>query len=190
MKLMRLFKTKPQSGDTLVEVVIATIIIGVILASAYSLSTKAFQLGQSGKERSQAAQLMQEQAEALRSQRDSNSTWSAFLARQSSVTGSDQYYLRKGTGWQVTEVSGSVSRTACSGAYQPGTEPGSSVPQYYRLAVTNLEKSASRLRAKVMVCWQRLGGGPIEYTELYLNLVDQQLPQLELSIIAPNRKVG
>src|SRR3989344_7835987 len=87
-----------QRGETLIEVTIALIIIGLVLLSAYVLTTRAFQLGQSAKERSQAAQLLQEQAEGLRSIRDQSSTWDAFRIRfqcQGGTIDCDDFHVEK-----------------------------------------------------------------------------------------------
>ncbi len=72
-----------QSGDTLVEVAIAMAILGAVIATAYAVSNKAVQMGLTAKERVQAAQLQQYQAEALRSFRDNAlndgaTTWDQF----------------------------------------------------------------------------------------------------------------
>src|SRR5688500_16279828 len=69
-----------QAGDTLIVVVLAIVILGSIVFSAYLLSSRAFSLGQSARERSQAAKLIQQQAEALRGLRDSLG-WSGFRNR-------------------------------------------------------------------------------------------------------------
>ena len=58
-------------GDTLVEVVLAIAILASVLATAYHMSTVAFQLGVESRERTQAINLVQQQAEALRWYADS-----------------------------------------------------------------------------------------------------------------------
>src|SRR5687768_17366191 len=67
--------SRREAGDTIIEVVIATVIMGVILFSAYGLSNQSVKQGVIARERSQAAQLAQEQAEGLRALRDSASDW-------------------------------------------------------------------------------------------------------------------
>lgn len=80
-----------QRGDTLVEVILAIAILSMVLVSSFNIASAAFRLGQSAKERSQAANLIQEQAEALRNYRDSHK-WSSdptvstdMMARLSTV---------------------------------------------------------------------------------------------------------
>lgn len=66
-----------QRGDTLVEVAIAMAILGSVITSAYFISNRAQIVGRDARERLQAAQLQQRQAEAIRSLRD-DLGWSAF----------------------------------------------------------------------------------------------------------------
>lgn len=171
-----------QEGDTLIEVVIATVIIGVILFSAYNLSTKAFQLGQSAKERSQATQVLQEQAEALRSLRDSE-TWVAF---QNSFAGIPQsggyriFHVEK-----VTDASGitkwQIKPNPSADGFNPKTN-NSQIASFYRLKIFGRfvpnEISSEKFEAKIHIEWQRFGGGPLEQSDLYLKLADRSNIQL------------
>jgi type II secretory pathway pseudopilin PulG len=73
---MKLFSgIRLQAGDTLVEVAMAIAILGMVLVSSFNVASAAFRMGQGAKERTQAANLVQEQAEALRNYRDSH-RWS------------------------------------------------------------------------------------------------------------------
>jgi|AntRauTorckE6833_2_1112554.scaffolds.fasta_scaffold00014_17 type II secretory pathway pseudopilin PulG len=53
-------------GDTLVEVLLATVVLSIVLAGAFSLSNKAIQIGQSSIERTEAINLVRDYAETLR----------------------------------------------------------------------------------------------------------------------------
>ena len=53
-------------GDTIVEVLLSTVILSIVLAGAYSLSSRATRLNQSSYERTRASNLVQEQAELIR----------------------------------------------------------------------------------------------------------------------------
>ncbi|HUD07395.1 MAG TPA: hypothetical protein VMR34_05920 [Candidatus Saccharimonadales bacterium] len=55
-----------QYGDTIVEVLIATLIIGIMLVGAYTLSTNSFKEEQQAEESSQANEILQGQIEQLR----------------------------------------------------------------------------------------------------------------------------
>lgn len=160
-----------QKGDTLIEVVIATVIIGVILFSAYTLSTKAFQLGQSAKERSQATQVLQEQAEALRSLRDSG-TWTNFQSSFATIPQSGGYYV-----FYVEKVpAGGVTKWEIKPATTDGFNPQVNNPDiasFYRVKILGKFTTPELFTAKVNINWDRLGSGPEETSELYLKLADR-----------------
>lgn len=74
------FKRPDQRGETLVEVVMALGILSLVLVSTYALATGSFRLGRGAGQRTQAVNYLQEQAEALRTYRDQQSTWAVFTA--------------------------------------------------------------------------------------------------------------
>src|ERR1039458_6429789 len=66
-----------EHGDTLIEVTIALSILSFVLLGSTALAVTAFRMGQTARERTQVAEVAQEQMEALRSFRD-NHTWAEF----------------------------------------------------------------------------------------------------------------
>lgn len=65
-----------QKGDTIVEVMLATIIMSAVLVTAFDLSNQASVNNQNGFERTQISSFMQEQAELLRVARsEAGPTW-------------------------------------------------------------------------------------------------------------------
>lgn len=63
-------KTRRQSGDTLVEVLLATVILSAVLAAAYTLTNRATQINQESFERTQVSNYVQAQLEYIRAARD------------------------------------------------------------------------------------------------------------------------
>ena len=57
-------------GDTLVEVLLATAVLSMVLAGAFSISNKATRVNQTAGERTQVSNLMQREAELIRAYRD------------------------------------------------------------------------------------------------------------------------
>ncbi len=174
---LRLLKLS-QRGDTLIEVTIATIIIGIILSSAYVLGNKAFQLGQLSKERSQAAQIMQSQAEGLRSLRDFGPDWATFQALFTTGELSSGFHLSKSSGqWQV--VSG--------GNWDPSSDDSELPPGLYSLTITGQLTGASNpcdpavldscdtLEATITINWPSFGSGPTQTSSLYTHLTDVKI---------------
>ena len=79
-----MIRRRHERGDTLVEVTIALAIISSVIAATASLSSAGFRLGQTARQRTEAASIMQQEAELLRNQRDADLTngggWAAFTA--------------------------------------------------------------------------------------------------------------
>lgn len=76
-------------GDTIVEVMLSAVILSIVLAGSYALSSRATRLNQSSYERTRATQLVQEQAELIRTVYTENSAdWQTI----SSVLGSESFY--------------------------------------------------------------------------------------------------
>lgn len=162
-----------ERGDTLIEVIIGTVIIGMVLLSAFTLSNRAFQLGLSSRERSQAAQLMQTQAEGLRALRD-NRNWSDFVDLLP-ASGNDFHVFRDGAGhWQVGNArlnnpSLNGQESIFSQVWVNGrlTGPDPSQPD--------------KFEGTVHVEWPRIGGGT-ETSMLAIKLTDRAIPLANLTL--------
>lgn len=80
MKILR-----NNSGDTLVEVLLSTLIVSIVLAGAFTLSNRATRINQAAFERTTVSNRLQEQAELLRAARaadtatDSTEVWDVIL---------------------------------------------------------------------------------------------------------------
>ncbi|MDQ3123610.1 MAG: prepilin-type N-terminal cleavage/methylation domain-containing protein [bacterium] len=74
---MSKFSIRNQSGDTIVEVLIAVAIISMVLAVAYATMNRNIQTMRDNQERSEAAKLAQGQVEALKQ------AWGTTTGRQS-----------------------------------------------------------------------------------------------------------
>jgi prepilin-type N-terminal cleavage/methylation domain-containing protein len=61
-----------QAGDTLVEVLLATAILSMVLAGAFTISNRATRINQSAEERTQVSNLMQREVELLKAKHASN----------------------------------------------------------------------------------------------------------------------
>ena len=152
--------TQPH-GDTLIEVTIATIIIGMILFSAFTLGSRAFALGQQAKERSQAAQLMQSQAEGLEAIRD-HTIFAEFY--------SEIALVNQGSGFHVEVDQASNQWKLVSGPYTPTDYP------IYTITITGgLASAVAEFDAVIAATWQTYGGGPDSTSTLYFNLADHNL---------------
>jgi prepilin-type N-terminal cleavage/methylation domain-containing protein len=81
-----------QRGDTLVEVLLSTVVLSIVLAGAYTLSNRATRINQQAYERTKVSNLIQEQAEFLRALRDSDtgndpsSVWQTVLSNHTNIS--------------------------------------------------------------------------------------------------------
>lgn len=82
-----------QRGDTLIEVMLATVVLTIVLAGAYTIANRSTRINQTSVERTEVANQLAEQAEVLRAMRDLHdgtaaSTWSDIVtaANASTVT--------------------------------------------------------------------------------------------------------
>lgn len=67
---MALARLRREGGETLVEVIVALAILATVLSSAFNVATLAYRDGTSSKERTEAINFAQQQAEMLRQYRD------------------------------------------------------------------------------------------------------------------------
>src|SRR6056297_3410972 len=64
MRLMKLIKQ--QRGDTIIEVLLAMSVIGLVLGSSYGIANRSLSIGREAQERTEALNLVETQLERLR----------------------------------------------------------------------------------------------------------------------------
>lgn len=153
-----------QRGDTIIEVVIAMTLLGIILMGAYSLGNRAARLAQQSRDRVKATQIMQEQAEALRWLRDNSDSWSDF---QTAITSASSdfvmYYELSGgsTVWTIKNVG--------DGPPTCGLEYDCGVEVFFNYKINADFSDPNLARFNISVEWERIGGGN-DTTELEMRL--------------------
>lgn len=113
-----------ERGDTLVEVVMALAILSLVLVSSYALATGTFRLGRGAGERTQAVNYLQQQAEALRTYRNSVD-WTVFrqaVAGFGGVGAGGEFCMT-----QVNQLTGRV--------WRPGTGPACVIDNQVTIAI-------------------------------------------------------
>lgn len=154
-------------GDTLVEVLLATVILSLVMAGAFAISNRATQIGQNAVERSQVSNLLQEQVEVVRSMRDGGySSWDAIVSRASSTSpnydecetsNTDAFYIDL----NPNVYSGGALDFKQSAAIAPFTSGASgSGDSYDDVFEVWLEayQSGSFIELHARACWDQLGG--------------------------------
>lgn len=149
-----------QTGDTLVEVMIALTILAAVLASAFVVSNRVTRMGLASRERTQAINLLQEQAEALRSYRDSGN-WANF---QSAIPAGVFHMEPSGNGW--VPVGGIVTDPSVPAIFlDPSFNRGVYITVTSGLGTDTYDLS---ITAK----WENPGGGVDNQTTVYTRLVN------------------
>jgi prepilin-type N-terminal cleavage/methylation domain-containing protein len=168
-----------QSGDTLIEVIIAITIIGTILTSAITLSTRAIRLGIAARERSQAAQLLQQQAEGLRSLRDTMA-WTDFRTAIDSSCASTFHVER------FEPSPGVFQWRTASGPYAPVIDGQPTVFNIQIASACSPLPQPNLRTFTITANWERIGGGT-DQSILYTNLANRDFV---ISYLMPGILVG
>jgi len=141
-------------GDTLVEVAMALALLSVVLVSAFNIASAAFRLGQSAKERTQASNLIQEQAEALRNYRDSN-PWGTF---EPGTRGTFHMVRNASGGWRPQ-----------GGTFSPTL---SGLPTLYTLRIVRSTSGGERAPFQITAEWDQDGSTVPNTTTIAYTLVN------------------
>lgn len=177
---------RKQAGDTLVEVVMAIAIFSVALASVYSVANVSYRSGINARERTQAAHLLQDQAERLRRYRDQ------LVVQNIDISSADIFTAANFPG--STAKASAPAAPAAGGAIPPGMYVGTSSsgrlqaiaglsPNCYGLPtcqltiyVTRQQNSTvpalGKITALVYVTWKSLNGGEDNVSSFQYSLTD------------------
>ncbi len=156
MKLLSMFGTvqnnKRQRGDTIIEVLIAMSVVGLVLASSFAITNRATLTGRAAQERTEALKLAESQLELLKVYgKDvafNNSSFSSFCIDQSAASAataavdSNDTAKCKGVNGQGAVGIYSITITQMSGTYEvkitwqeinSGSSVDATLVLYYRL---------------------------------------------------------
>ncbi len=175
--------TRRQSGDTIVEVLLATVVLSIVLAGAYTLSNKASRLNQQAFERTKISYLLQQQSELTRAARDAFTettpgNWGTITSlpyRQSLSPGVQPLTECDGDLDTVLPASGRASRAFYIDAGNTVRSGILKVDNLYHIWA-EIEGSATDdyWNVHVFGCWEALGNTPNNVTSIVLRLEDPQ----------------
>lgn len=158
---------KTQAGNTIVEVLIALAIIGLVLAGAYATANRSVRITQQTQERTNATKIAEQQLESLRSIVVANGDDKSEL-----FSTSETFCINDGSAdSRITNVPGPIppdeqDAILASGAGEP--YPNECVQQeFYHISVDRDDTSADNPRFIVQVRWNRLGGGVDQVKYIY-----------------------
>jgi prepilin-type N-terminal cleavage/methylation domain-containing protein len=176
VSLRQRLKMRAQAGDTLIEVMLAIVVLSMVLTGAYQATTGGLRIGQNAIERTSASQTTSAQAEALRTLRDqhtSNATssalWTSAVGKVTSVTPSTTPCTGGGTpttGSNPFWVNLGASSSTVNGGTQTQGYLKYWVEAYQPNGVTNY------VDFYIRGCWQGIGAtAGVQNTGIVLRLV-------------------
>lgn len=166
---MWVLKHKTQTGNTIVEVMIALAIIGVIIAGAYGTANRSIRITQQAQERTRASKIAEQQIELLRSFVSGGSDESAAIFAASDYFCIADSELISETEEQIVAFSGNIpdneQEAELTSGPPDGVYPDNCVQQnFYHISVSRDNDSG---RFTTLVRWDRLGGGVDEVRFVY-----------------------
>lgn len=141
-----------QRGDTIVEVLIAIILVGIILGGAFVTVNKSLQSERTAEERSEALELAQGQIESLLG---SNLPSTAFCTIGGTVY-AEASISTLATAANYSNYTGPAANCIVNNAGQ-SAPPANQEPAYYHVSVIPNLPSVGIYSAQVY--WDRIGGG-------------------------------
>lgn len=145
---IKLFNRRRESGDTIVEVLIAIAVISVVMVGAYALSGRSTSTVQDTQERSQAQQYLQSQVEMFR----------AYLAKGNAApTGTAVPMCVKNSMTLINDVEHDSATANCN--------PTSTGGAVYKMEFERVDDSS--LTYRFTIRWDAMGGGVSQLSHVY-----------------------
>lgn len=188
-KIYKLVRTYKQRGDTIIEVMLAMAVIGMVLGVAYGIANRSVAIGRSAQERSEALKFAESQVELIKQyvSEQSRAPGESIMDMLSedtklNVSGSPDsacFAVDSGSGDVIVQkIQNSITTLgdACEfgGLYQVSVVCTSGVPSpgasLIALAQTcsSSTPAASQRKILVRVVWERIGGrGEKDKLDLY-----------------------
>lgn len=156
---------RAERGDTIVEVVMAIALFGIAMITAYNIAYNSYRTGVSARERTQAAHLLQDQAEKLRRYRDQlaaqyyNSDTTNIITASNFPSGDS--HMPPQPAANLTPIAGGTS--SCTGLPTCQLKINSSISGSGRLA---------KVTATVSITWKGLVGNDDQTSSFSYVLTD------------------
>ena len=175
MNMHKRFTTRGEAGDTLVEVLLATVLLSVVLAGAYTLSNRASRINQQAFERTQISNFMQEQVELARAARDSYNAHNPATQPWNNIISRAQNNVPDlGTGCNdLSTVAATRSNEFHINQDQTVTN-GIEIINGLSIGYTEVERGTDSDYWDIHVfgCWEAYGPNPTNITSVVLRLAD------------------
>ena len=166
---------RKEKGDTLVEVMLATAVLSLVLAGAFSISNKATRFNQNANERTQVSNLIQREAELIRAsfRDDPGNLWGSVDTLDTTI---NPNYCDLATGHNAINTKAFYMDDSLNVNIVPGTPlTGDDATADNFLvwveATQDTVNAAPRFTDfYVYACWDGIGGEGIQRTGLVMRL--------------------
>lgn len=163
-----------QRGDTLVEVLLATVVISVVIAGAYTLTNRATRLNQLSFERTTAVNQMREQIEYIRGMQigaRNDAGWASLTSYFSSTNPVYDNCIPTATGKPFyADPTQPYDTSAAVNTYSAGND---AYPDFYDVWVEAYKPSGQNyIDFHVRACWQGAGGSGEQRAALVLRMAE------------------
>lgn len=170
---------KNQRGDTLIEVLVATVVISIVIASAYTLTTRASRANLTALERTTVNNLMREQLEIIRGAHNTNRDGNFWQEIESNRISSTSIPTSARTDCAPIDGTRAFYIDPTSVDYSDATtiinhqNPGDYPHPIYDIWAEVYQPPAVTAYADVYVraCWEGIGGQGVQTSGLVLRLV-------------------
>jgi Tfp pilus assembly protein PilE len=165
-----------EAGDTLVEVVFSIAILSVVLVTAFNIANLSYRLGLQARERTQAASLLQQQAERLTAYRDQLSA----QATAATPPGAPLTPFLPG----VLPSSAQYMNDTLTPTLAPG--PGkqqAGIYQLFYVRYTPIHDGPDKVRINIHVEWDSTLGNGVNSSDMQIVLVDRRVPKKDCSVV-------
>lgn len=175
-----------QRGDTLVEVLMAIMVLSIIIVGSISLMARGLQIAQNALEHSETRQGVNSQLDMLRFLRDQYSTnatsadaatWKSIITSSNGAqtdysSGCNVTTAKNGTAFYLDKSSGSVQKVAFDATQLPATFATPGKGMWVEAAPSAAGMSPAYVDFVVRACWSPLGSGPMQQTVTAERLYD------------------
>lgn len=166
-----------ERGDTIIEVLLATVVISVVIAGAYALTNRATRINQIALERTTASNILRGQIELVRGARTAGAetpVWGAILARASSASPDYSGCNPSANAFYVNgPASGfNFNNTGAIVAYSNPTAVN--FGEFFRVWIDPYRPSAAAgyIDFHVRACWEGIGGGQDQTASLVMRVAE------------------
>lgn len=160
-----------QRGDTIIEVLLATVVISIVIAGAYTLTNRATRINQSAIERTAASNIMREQIELIRGARTAGPESEVWIAASDLAVSSAPDYgdcVAPSNAFYIDPNLNSFDNDAFVIPYNNTTN----YDGLFRVWAEGYEPSDGFIDFHVRVCWQGIGGEGEQRASLVMRIAE------------------